>query len=130
MTPNQLHIAGLELAHQTIEPYSKWCAEALAKLTTQAKAAPVQGEAVDVVAYIDSGGALYTAKLLEIMSVDSAGCEPLMTVAQYNRIMAATKPDAELIELLCAVMAEVGPFELGTALCSRIDAKLAALRHD
>lgn len=48
------------------------------------------GEAVEVVAYIDDGGALYTSKLLEIMSVESDGCEPLMTVAQHRRILAAS----------------------------------------
>ena len=49
----------------------------------------VEREAVEVVAYIDDGGALYTSKLLEIMSVESDGCEPLMTVAQHNRMMLA-----------------------------------------
>lgn len=53
------------------------------------------GEAVEVVAYIDDGGALYTSKLLEIMSVESDGCEPLMTVAQHRRILAASVGSAE-----------------------------------
>lgn len=53
------------------------------------------GEAVEVVAYIDDGGALYTSKLLEIMSVESDGCEPLMAVAQHQRILAASVGSAE-----------------------------------
>jgi len=55
------------------------------------------GEAVEVVAYIDDGGALYTSKLLEIMSVESDGCEPLMAVAQHQRILAAATHPADQV---------------------------------
>lgn len=59
---------------------------------------PSQGEeAVEVVAYIDDGGALYTSKLLEIMSVEPDGCEPLMAVAQHQRILAASAGSDEPI---------------------------------
>ena len=41
MTVEHKHIAGLELAHKIIEPYSQWCAEALLRVIARAKAAPV-----------------------------------------------------------------------------------------
>lgn len=93
------------------------------------------GKAVEVVAYIDDGGALYTSKLLEIMSVESDGCEPLMTVAQHQRILAAATHPADQVaeitklrELLAAWRRMFdggicsGP--LGT-LCGQTDAALA-----
>ena len=62
------------------------------------------GEAVEVVAYIDGGGAIYTAKLLEIMSVEPDGCEQLMTVAQHQRILAAaTRPADQVADDLTMV---------------------------
>tara|TARA_R110000868_G_scaffold410284_1_gene697864 strand:- start:515 stop:964 length:450 start_codon:yes stop_codon:yes gene_type:complete len=69
-------------------------------LSPDYRAQPIQGgAAVEVVAYIDDGGALYTSKLLEIMSVESDGCEPLMTVAQHQRILAATVGNAEPVAM-------------------------------
>jgi len=49
--------------------------------------APEGGEPT-VVAYSDNGGALYTAKLLDIMDVEADDCEPLMTIAQHRAIVA------------------------------------------
>ena len=43
-------------------------------------------DGLEVRAYEDSGGALYTAKLLEIMAVDSVGCEPLCRLSDAQAI--------------------------------------------
>lgn len=40
MIATREHLAGLELAHKTIAPYSSWCGEQLRLLVEQAKAAP------------------------------------------------------------------------------------------
>jgi hypothetical protein len=60
-------------------------------------AAPRQpeGEGLEVVAYVDSGGALYTAKLLEIMAVDSAGCDPLCRLSDHQRAIAELRGECE-----------------------------------
>jgi len=50
---------------------------------------PDAGEGVEVVACTGAGGEIYTAKLLEIMGVDTGGLDQLMTVAQHNRIVSA-----------------------------------------
>lgn len=117
------------------------------RATHPAAASVGGGEAVAVVAYIDGGGAIYTAKLLEIMSVEPDGCEPLMTVAQHQRILAAAthpadqvaEPDADLVALL----RDERNYRLVKASCQlgitarclcvlcrdfRIDAKLASLK--
>ena len=62
-------------------------------------AEPVQGEAVDVVAWanpsdlVDDG---YGHSFV-VSSSEYHGRVPIMTVAQHDRIMAAAKPDAELV---------------------------------
>ena len=89
---------------------------------------PVQGEEVRVVgvristdgfgSYIaDSAMGIGAAKPGEMR-------EPLMTVAQHNRIMAAAKPDAELVELLREVRKRC---PLPDWARTRIDAKLEEL---
>lgn len=40
MTATREHLAGLELAHKTIAPYSSWCGEQLRLLVEQAKSSP------------------------------------------------------------------------------------------
>lgn len=97
MTATREHLAGLELAHKTIAPYSSWCAGQLRKLIDQAQSTtePVHGEAVEVVGYGCAGQieVLKHVPLTGAMKVSGCSREkysvPLMTVAQHNRIMAA-----------------------------------------
>ena len=105
-------------------------------------AEPVQGEAVEMVAYLlkhDSG-----ARLVDINSqsmqiaqhLHGGHIHKLITLDQHNRIMAAAKPDAELVELLrdernygpLGISCQVGMVERCVCkMCrmKRIDAKLA-----
>ena len=155
MTVTREHLAGLELALELVAkigPDIVW--QALADLRDQAQSAePVQGEAVEVVAYGD------TDQLAALNKESSASCAvwnrpgrnrtALMTVAQHDRIMAPAKPDAELVELLrdvqaCRKLTSV-PLKIAfmeqrnmdslsavaewiSAVNSRIDAKLAELK--
>lgn len=101
---------------------------------TRAQSAPepVQGEAVEVVGYGCEGQieVLKHVPLTGGMKVSGREREkynvPLMTVAQHNRIMAAAKPDAELVALLRDAKAALDPFD-DKLLEARIDAKLATL---
>lgn len=108
MTATREHLAGLELALNrwndggpTIQ-YGKL----LFDLIEQAQSAPepVQGEALRVVGVrisTDGFGSYIADSAMGIGAAQPGEVrEPLMTVAQHNRIMAAAKPDAELVELL------------------------------
>lgn len=55
MTATREHLAGLELAHKAVAPYSSWCGEQLRLLVEQAKSSPepVQGKAVHWRALLD-----------------------------------------------------------------------------
>ena len=140
MTATREHLAGLELAHKTIAPYSSWCADQLRKLIEQAKSAhePVQGEdfcdshctwldhqpgcpmhePVQAEA-VHAGFDKTLLRLREATQVHSRGRGSDMATVikrdladllndydrigasyrdQHNRIMAAAKPDAELVE--------------------------------
>ena len=56
---------------------------------------PAGVDGLEVRAYEDSGGALYTAKLLEIMAVDSAGCEPLCRLSVAHAIIDGMRGEVE-----------------------------------
>lgn len=60
---------------------------------------PAGVDGLEVRAYEDSGGALYTAKLLEIMAVDSVGCEPLCRLSDANAIIDGLLGEKERIRL-------------------------------
>jgi hypothetical protein len=91
----------------------------LERLAVEAQPAePVQGEAVEVVGY------LYKSHSGVYSQMPGREWEPLMTVAQHTRIIAAAKPDAELVELLRDAKAALDPFD-DKLLEARIDAKLA-----
>jgi len=161
MTPDHKHIAGLELARETLNhwPVTGLAAAKLAldQLITQAKSTPepVQGEAVEIVAYMTTAvkvGHLRPHKALNYLksAADSqqdhwfeldcsVSTDELMTVAQHRRIMAAAKPDAELVELLAearkSIVYKPSCQDGAVVQCSceacvlnRIDAKLAELR--
>jgi hypothetical protein len=57
------------------------------------------GEEVEVVAYIDNGGCLYTAKLLEVFIAESEGCKPLMTVTQHQRLLGEAKQGQRVLAM-------------------------------
>lgn len=94
------------------------------------------GEAVEVVAYRgkdpDGGEGFVGARWPDAFGEDCI-VEPLMTVAQYQRIMAAAthptdqgaEPDAELVELLRACHSALYPFD-NKMLEAKIDAALSA----
>jgi hypothetical protein len=143
MTTNQSHIAGLELALDKLALSNSDCRD-LQDLIAQAKAAPepVQGEAVEVVAVVDEADEGFFADLRDVPGV---GCtvrrgDKLMTVAQHTRIMAAARPDAELVALLsemrrgieCTSLhhkrSEQHGYDDPCKVLARIDAKLAELR--
>ena len=154
MTPDHKHIAGLELARETLNhwPVTGLAAAKLAldQLITQAKSTPepVQGEAVEIVAYMTTAvkvGHLRPHKALNYLksAADSqqdhwfeldcsVSTDELMTVAQHRRIMAAAKPDAELVAMLRETRDWVDSNSChGTDaidLMRRIDVKLAGLR--
>jgi len=56
---------------------------------------PAGVDGLEVRAYEDSGGALYTAKLLEIMEVDSVGCEPLCRLSDAQAIIDGLRGEAD-----------------------------------
>ena len=60
---------------------------------------PAGVDGLEVRAYEDSGGALYTAKLLEIMAVDSVGCEPLCRLSGAQAIIDGLRGENERIRL-------------------------------
>lgn len=60
---------------------------------------PAGVDGLEVRAYEDSGGALYTAKLLEIMEVDSVGCEPLCRLSDAKAIIDGLRGENERIRL-------------------------------
>lgn len=148
MTATREHLAGLELAINELRKAGVKSGTlphmVLTNLTDQARSAePVQGEAVEVVAWrikgdssspsiMTNGAALFNERNYP---GSLAGREPLMTVTQHNRIMAAAKPDAELLRQCMAEELATwkgdyrGP--VGRALHDlqqRIDAKLAELQ--
>ena len=146
MTVTREDLSGLKLARSIIE--ENWPADALLEIVDNCiaeaqSAEPVQGEAVEVVGFVTLGGVFHGGSGPELGEID---IEPdmgvlerlqyktvtgsddvyldLMTVAQFNRIMAAAKPDAELVELLRLAKAALDPFD-DKLLEARIDAKLA-----
>jgi hypothetical protein len=104
MTPDQSHVAGLELALAELAEYSP-TAHALGEyhlrpLIHKAKSAPAevaQGEAVEVVCITQGGCNVTWTATKELTPAGTA----LMSVNQHDRIVAAmaTQPDAELVEL-------------------------------
>lgn len=111
MTASRSHLAGLELARKAL---NHWPVTGLAaaklkldQLIAEAQSAPepVQGEAVRVVGCLleaDPGDRhndtiIVRTHHAEGRRVASRTAVNLMTVAQHNRIMAAAKPDAELV---------------------------------
>jgi hypothetical protein len=105
--------------------YAITLTEAVEELRAQSAPAEVaQGEAVKVAGYqYTSSGGLG----------GKWNYDPLMTVAQHNRIVAAMappSPDAELVELLTQVMGYAVKLEpIPSFVIDRIDAKLASLRN-
>jgi hypothetical protein len=107
------HIAGLQAALELWNdggPIVQY-AHALADMFEQARAEPVQGEGVEVVAWrtnrdedstfprLHRGESEAQSWVIYCNNGPRITKEPLMTVAQHNRIMAAAKPDADLIAL-------------------------------
>lgn len=150
MTINRTHLAGFpELfsmePYQTIDRASSnykagWNAcirKAEAAIAAQAQVAP-EAEPVEVVAWAGDGGTLYpTMKSVRKYLPVGRSAEPLMAVAQHNRIMAsAPQHDAELVELLREVVAELEDWRMSfpdaNSLCTDnlllcIDAKISTL---
>jgi hypothetical protein len=144
MSATREHLSGLELAINELRKAGVKSGTlprmVLTNLIDQAQSAePAQVEAVEVVAWrikgdssspsiMTNGAALFNERNYP---GSLAGREPLMTVAQHNRIMAAAKPDAELVELLRCASAYVLEHactvggEASHDLSDRIDAKLA-----
>jgi hypothetical protein len=134
MTATREHLSGLKLARSIIE--ENWPADALLEIVDNCiaeahSAEPVQGEAVEVVGWLHRQGN-YTEASSRPLAEDevSRGWEEseLMTVAQHNRIMAAAKPDAELVALLRLCRNEFAGVSMTHNLVDRIDAKLAELQ--
>jgi hypothetical protein len=78
---------------------------------------PAGVDGLEVRAYEDSGGALYTAKLLEIMEVDSVGCEPLCRLSDAQAIIDGLRGEvaelkhaasSELLSRLCQQLIDSG----------------------
>lgn len=134
MTPTREHLAGLELAFKQINSDGGFDDDSLLRLITEAQSAPepVQGEALRVVGVrisTDGFGSYIADSAMGIGAAQPGEVrEPLMTVAQHNRIMAAAKPDAELVELLRMVRNEWHCVPRDYSQLERIDAKLAAYR--
>jgi hypothetical protein len=138
MTPNQSHVAGLELALNQLSEYSP-TAHALAEyhlrpLIQQAKSAPAEPsrEAVEVVGVRIStdGFGSYIADSAIGIGGPAPGevRESLMTVSQHNRMMLAPpSPDAELVDLLRECRNDFAGVCMSRTLIQRIDAKLASL---
>lgn len=116
-------------------------AEAVAYWNRRAQSAPepVQGEAVEIVGYQWLDTPNYRKKLPAFAQNQPKQDEfrPLMTVAQHNRIMAAAKPDAELVRQCIAQELATwegdfqGPVQTAMrCLQVRIDAKLASLKGE
>lgn len=134
MTATRKDLAGLELALNELELDNHQPVVAgLWRLIAQAKAAPAdpgQGEAVEVVGtrysrITENGRNVSLVRLSRSRRYVGWHAEDLMTVAQHNRIMAAAKPDAELVELLIEVMDWAVKLEpIPHSLIDRIDAKL------
>jgi hypothetical protein len=126
--------------------FHRECSDFSARMEPVAQSAePVQGEAVEVVAYMNTASGKVVKYGPTVMDWDDEQepVESLMTVAQHNRIMAAAKPDAELVGLLSScrgiVAREVERWNQVAArlldkgavesdLLKRIDAKLAELK--
>lgn len=118
--------------------YANTLMEAVEELRAKsAPAEPVSREAVEVVAHAvdhpEVGYKVYKDYALWMTGGEWAH-NPLMTVAQNNRIVAALtappSPDAEMVELLRAVRAEYKAaihWEDLRLVMKRIDAKLASL---
>jgi hypothetical protein len=133
MTPDQSHVAGLELALAELAEYSP-TAHALGEyhlrpLIHKAKSAPAevaQGEAVEVVCITQGGCNVTWTATKELTPAGTA----LMSVNQHNRTVAAmaTQPDAELVELLSMISSRGLSPVLTEDELARIDAKLASLR--
>jgi hypothetical protein len=137
-----------------IDKLSEWLEESRAEVMSYEEkidaqsAEPVQGEAVEVVGFVTLGGVFHGGSGPELGEID---IEPdmgvlerlqykivtgsddvyldLMTVAQHNRIMAAAKPDAELVELLRRAKQKLWTSR-GDTLPSEIDAKLAEVNKE
>jgi len=96
-------------------------AEARELVNKAHSAEPVQGEAVEVVAWrVTGNGGLTVTPEYPVWAVGDAGLtiQPLYT--------SPAKPDAELVELLRDIVAEDSiKWVLGDSLMDRIDAKLA-----
>lgn len=115
--------------------------ESWKRLMAQSAPEPVQGEAVEVVAWANPSDLVEDGygHSFGVSSSEYPGRVPLMSVAQHNRIMAAAKPDAELVALLEDCRGPVidavnnadcqANAELYNALIKRIDAKLAELKN-
>mgnify|MGYP003614111626 CR=1 FL=1 len=79
---------------ELLERVTKYCVSApdAIKARNEVRAllsapSPAGVDGLEVRAYEDSGGALYTAKLLEIMEVDSVGCEPLCRLPDATAVI-------------------------------------------
>ncbi len=99
------------------------------KLDELLEAPAVEVEGLEVGAWLDSAGCLYTAKLLGIMSVDSGGCEPLCSLPKAQAII--NQQAARIAELVGLLAESVGMVR-GTVgnqdseLADRIDAAMGS----
>ncbi len=80
-------------------------AEAIERLSAPS---PAGGGGLEVRAYEDSGGALYTAKLLEIMAVDSVGCEPLCRLSDAQAIIDGLRGKVAQLQSMLATVSKAG----------------------
>jgi hypothetical protein len=88
-------------------------------------AEPVQGEAIRVRGYIRCESVEGMGFVETLTHAAGHNAYPLMTVAQHNRLIAAAKPDAELVDLLRQCLDAMRAPYSDTRLMARIDAKLS-----
>jgi hypothetical protein len=127
MTAKREDLSGLKLARSIIE--ENWPADALLEIVDSCiaeaqSAEPVQGGVTKELAALAWQMAFAEGDAAGDMSFRVAK-HVSMLLTQHNRIMAAAKPDAELVELLRQCLEAMRTPYSDTRLMARIDAKLA-----
>ena len=130
MTPNQSHVAGLELAMNEMAEHSPAaCALAhyhLPPLIDQAKSAPAEPVSREVVEYQQlSRWGCWDRIEKDVFDLGVLGHTPERFRALYT---APPSPDAELVELLRLCRNDFAGVGMTHNLIGRIDAKLASLK--
>jgi hypothetical protein len=135
MTPNQSHVAGLELALSKVDP---WSAQAvwLRDLAAQAQSAPAevaQGEPAAWIRFRSDGGIEGPHCDIDDVRKRSGVWTPLYTVPQPDAELVALRKDAERYRFArhndndCFMLNTLQRVS-GDELDAAIDAKLASLR--